>query len=275
MHRKQDNPKETAHNDRNKARVEMNLLDVPVDMIDWDGQSVREAQDDDHVVQLAMSIASHGLLNPITVRKKPDKRYQGCAGFHRHAAYVRLGRPTIPANVREEDNTPIKALALIENIMRLNMTLAEEVMAVNLLNTDENLSPSAICDISGKSRNWVDVRLSIPQMPEDVREELLDGGIGLKHAEIIGKIEDYGIRASILNNVIQNKLTAKQTGDLAEMYMATPSISAAIEAGLETAHEVQNAQTPKKQCTCCGQWYDYEFIIYIPVCKTCYTEITK
>ena len=244
------------------------FLNIPLNLIDTEGQSVRAAMDDDHVVELAMSIAKHGLLEPIVVRKKDDGRYQLEAGFHRLAAISRLNSKYIPSHVRPTSTTPVKAIALIENIVRRDMSLDEQVKAVNFLNHDEGLSPSSICDLLGKSRIWVDQRLAIPNYPEDVKRELLDGNLTIGKAEILTKLEHDGTRALVINQVISGKLTAKQTNDLVEMYLAAPSIQGAIEAGMEKAQEIQDTPKSYRKCELCGRIRELMEIKFISVCLT-------
>lgn len=246
---------------------EKNLfLDISTDLIDTEGQSVRAAMDDDHVVELAMSIAKHGLLEPIVVRKKENGRYQLEAGFHRLAAALRLNWHNIPAHIRSESTGPVKAIALIENTVRRDMSLDEQVKAVNFLNHDEGLSPSSICDLLGKSRNWVDQRLAIPNYPEDVKQELIDGNLTIGKAEILATIQDPGTRALVINQVISSKLTAKQANDLVEMYLASPSIQSAVEAGVQKAREIQETPKSFRKCELCGAVKEMSEIKFITVC---------
>jgi ParB family chromosome partitioning protein len=254
-----------------KPYTSMLIQDIPLDLIDWEGQSVRDSVDDDHVVELAMSIAKKGLLQPIVVEKKDNGRYQGCAGFHRSAAFFRLGRVNIPANIRADDYTPVKALALIENIIRRDMSLDEEVKAVTYLNTEEQLSPSQICDLLGKSRAWVDRRLMIPGLPENVKKELLAGVISIGVAEIIGSVAQDSIRGILLNQVISAKLTQRQTEELAKLYLETDSIPDAINEGVKVSQSLLSPQKTFRECVSCHEIYELELLQYAPVCYRCMT----
>jgi len=240
--------------------------EIGVDYVVTEGQSVRELIDNDHVVELAMSIAAHGLLEPIVVSILPDGKYQLRAGLHRLAAYTRLRRFKIPAHIIAADKTPVRATALVENICRTDMTLKEETEAVNLLNKTENLSPGQICALIGKSREWVNRRLMIPGLPADIRERLMDNRISLKQAEILGVINDDGARHSVTNAAIQNNFTAAETAELAKMYLATPSISDAVEAGLETITQQQTTPPATRACALCGKFRPLVEITWIPVC---------
>lgn len=242
-------------------------------LIDTEGQSVRDMQDDDHVVELALSIVTHGLLQPIVVRRTDNGRYQLLAGFHRLAAFSRLKREQIPAHIMYSKGTPIKGIALIENIIRRDVSLAEEVNAVCYLNQEEKLSPSSICDLLGKSRDWVNRRLAIPNLPEDVKSELMNGRISLKHAEIISRLDDKSARALVLNQTIQAQLSTRQTNELADMYLAAPSLTEAIDAGLETYRQTQTESKTYRKCEACKTIHRLEDIRFVCVCPECWNII--
>ena len=242
------------------------LKNIKLNDILTEGQQLRYAIDDEGIIELAMSITSKGLLEPIVVQPCDDGRFQLLAGSRRLMAFKRLKRKTIPAVIRKEDGTPIKTLALIENVVRRDMNLAEEVEAVNHLYDVEKQSPAMISDTTGKSRRWVDQRLAIPHLHKEVADELLDGRITLRHAEIINAIEAENLRSLLLNNVMQQRLTARQTKELAKIYQDTPSMEGAIEAGLKTANEISQTQTPTRKCDHCGEVRPLSKIILVAVC---------
>ena len=245
---------------------EIIVQDIPMELIHTEGQSVRAAQDDDHVVELAMSISKHGLLEPIIIRNRPEGGYQLLAGFHRLAAFRRLNKKTIPAYIYKNEKTPTKAIALIENIIRRDMSLEEEVEAVQVLTEVEELSPSSICDLLGKSRDWVTKRLMIPNLPQNVKQELLDGRISIRHAEILGRIENEEQRAYILNTVMQQKMSARQCEELADIYFQTPSMESAIKTGEEKARQVQETPSSLRECYLCKRHMRIWDVKFVTVC---------
>lgn len=245
----------------------MTIYDVPINRIESKDQMIRDALDDDFITELAMSISQHGLYEPIVVRDMQDGSYQLCAGLHRLRAHIRLNKTSIPAHVIPIDGPPVKAVALVENIIRRPMTLDEEVKAIGTLHHDQHLSPSSICDLIGKSRAWVDRRLMIPQLPDDVKQELLDGRISISHAESIGRIQHDDIRRTVLNATIQQKLTVRQTTELTQIYMATPSMEDAVQAGMEAAREAQIAPPVTKKCYICNRQQDIINLMWEPICR--------
>lgn len=245
-------------------KYQIALIDVMA--IITEGQLVRAEMDSDHVIELSNSIASHGLLEPIVVRRTAIG-YQLIAGAHRLAACKRLGWSDIPANVLPESNTaPIKSLAIIENIIRRDLSLEEECQAIMTLSEEQKLSVSQICDLLGKTRLWVQQRLFAPTMPPDVREPLFEGLLSMKAAEIICEVEDEGIRKQIVNQTIYQKLGSHAVRQVVNIYKEAPSISAAVDAGIQAAREVGNYPPPSTHCGACGRKVDYRYLKAVFIC---------
>jgi len=242
------------------------LQDIRLDKIRTEGQSVRYQIDDDHVVELSLSIMQNGLLEPIVVTDIGDGNFQLIAGSCRLAAFTRLRKDTIPAVIRPDDGRPIKGLALVENVVRRDMTLEEQVEAVLHLYEKDKLSPGQICDLVGKSRAWVDRRLAIPHLHPEVISDLLDGRITLRHAEIVNQVEAPQLRSLLLNNIVQSKLSARQSQELAELYLENPSIEVAVEAGIKKKQEIQEKAVPERTCDACGRIRELSNIKLVAVC---------
>uniref|UniRef100_A0A6H1ZUW5 ParB-like N-terminal domain-containing protein n=1 Tax=viral metagenome TaxID=1070528 RepID=A0A6H1ZUW5_9ZZZZ len=240
--------------------------EISLDLIDTEGQSIREATDDDHVIELSMNILAHGLLQPIVLRPKDGGRYQLDAGFHRLAAFYRLGKKKIPSHIRSGDDGSTKAIALVENIIRRDISVKEQCEAVKHLNEDEKLSPSQICDLLGKTRQWVDVRLAIPNFPEDIKNEVMEGHVSIRTGEIIATIEDMPTRNFLINQAINCHYTARQISELVELYKQTPSINEAVEAGLAKKEEIEKAPSIYRRCQRCGKAQRLEMLTFVPIC---------
>lgn len=240
---------------------------IPIERIILEGINVRAEQDTDHVIELANSIAKHGLLNPITVVLDGD-RYRLVAGLHRTLACRRLGHEEIDAHIKSAaPNAPSTSLSIIENIIRKDLTLEEECTAICHLHNVENLSPNQICDLVGKSKNWVSQRLLAPSLPEDVRTALFEGAIGLTHANLLGNITDDGIRGDLLWRTLSQRWPAKVLEGVLEAYLQTPSITEAVETGLAAAQEIKDTPRRNIQCEACHTARHYTDIIYVPLCR--------
>lgn len=239
---------------------------ISVDLINVEGQLVRTEMDSDHIIELSNSIAANGLLEPIVVRES-GQGYQLIAGAHRLSACKRINWKEIPAHILPADNiSPVKSLALIENIIRRDLSLDEECQALITLQNEQGLSTSQICDLLGKSRLWVQQRLAAPNMPDDVKEPLFSGDISMKIAEMICEVEDESIRKQITNQVMLQKLRSHHVRQIVDLYKEAPTIHEAVEKGIQAAKEIYLAPAPTTTCGACGRTRTYKVLKPIFIC---------
>jgi len=239
---------------------------IPIDNIILEGQLIRAGIDDDHVIELSNSIARHGLLEPIVVAPRNGK-YQLIAGLHRTLACMRLGWKTIPAVIRPlKKNDNIKTLAMVENIIRKDMTIEEECTAVKKLYEEEGLSISQICDLLGRSRQWVEIRLTANNLPEDIKNPLFEGNLPLRTAMKIAEVEDESIRKQITHHAVMQKLPYQAVCDMVQLYKDVPSIPEAIQQGAQEAYKVLYEEASKKTCYMCGRKRQIAHMISVFVC---------
>lgn len=254
--------------------TEMVVKQIRIDRIDTTGQMVRAGMDDDHVIELSNSIGKIGLLEPIVVEPAGVGRFQLIAGAHRLMACQRLNWTHIPANVRPADKAnPVKGLALVENLIRRDMSLREECEAIRILTTEQEMSVSQVCQLLGRGREWVNKRLVAPTYEENLREALFAGLVSLAAAEEIATVEDVGAQNVILNEVIYGKRGLHETKSLVETYKAVPSIGEAVAAGLRTAGEIQATRAPKKACEYKGEVVRISDMKLLWLCAECCNEI--
>lgn len=252
----------------------LHIASIPVSEIKTTGQMVRVGMDDDHVIELSNSIARLGLLQPIVVEEAGDHEYQLIAGAHRLAACRRLNWTHIPANIRQASHdTVVKGLALVENIIRRDMSLQEECQAVQMLEQEQNLSTSQICQLLGRGKDWVNKRLAAPNFPDKIRDALFDNMISLSIAEEISSVEDPGFQNIVLNEAIYAKRTLFEVKSMVETFKAVPSISDAVETGLAKAEEARGQGVPKKACEYNHEVVKLSDMKLLWLCGNCYNEI--
>lgn len=252
----------------------MSVQRIPVKSIITEGQMIRSGMDDDHIIELSNSIAKIGLLQPIVVKSIEGGKRQLLAGAHRLAACIRLGWTHIPAVIKSDNETePIKGIALIENIIRRDMSLKEECDAIGILTEQEEMSVSQICQLLGRSRDWVLKRLAAPNLPEKIKQAVFDGLVALSIAEEIAGLEDEGARNYILQEAIYGKRTLSEVRSMVETFRYCPSIEQAVDRGIEKAKELQAAKIPKKACEYGGEITNLSDMRLLWLCAHCYSEI--
>lgn len=247
--------------------IEITVERIDLDDIDVEQQVIRDLIDDDHIIELSMSMTRQGLLEPIIV-EPANGRYKLAAGLHRLIAAHRLKWQYIYASVRvPEKGVPLKIIALTENVMRRDLTFAEECQAVIFLHDEEKLSCGQITTMLGKSRSWVERRLMAPHLPIEVREALFDNFISIGVAEKLGLIEDQGMRNEILNKAVFGKLNKKEVSVLIDLYTEGCNVYEAIEEGLEAAKAAKVQKGAKRLCEACQAPRDISGLRPIWICK--------
>jgi ParB/RepB/Spo0J family partition protein len=201
-----------AHSQPVTREIEINLIDVG-------DQQIRETPEDESIGELAESIASKGLLQPVGVTPIAGDRYQLRWGHRRLLAHQRLGKAKIRATIYDGDEKSLKGLALVENLHRTQMTMRDEVEAVGYLNESEGKSVEQIATILNKGRSWVLNRLMIPTLPEFLSEPLLAGDLPVSHVEIISKVPDEGARRYLAAQCVVQKWNSSSLKIIAECYM--------------------------------------------------------
>ena len=226
---------------------------ISIDKIDDTKQMVRSGKDDDHVIELANSISVHGLLEPIVVTPAQDGAYTLVAGYHRLQACQRLGYKTIPAMINTRVTAEnIRSVALVENIIRRDMSLEEEILAIKTLQDQDKLSVSQITQAVGRSRAWVMRRIAADSMPDDVRVHLFSGAITLGAAESIATIPAPEARALVMAEAINGRRTEAELKQIVEVLAKTPNIAEAVEVGVQNAEYQQRTQKHIAACEACG-----------------------
>jgi ParB family transcriptional regulator, chromosome partitioning protein len=184
------------------------ILSLAVEKIVPNKTQPRKDFNKEPLAELAQSIKIHGVLQPITVRKKGDS-YEIIAGERRWRATQIAGLKTIPAIVKDVDNQKSMELALIENLQRENLNSVEEALGFQLLIDEYSLSQQEVSEKVGKSRSTVTNSLRILALPQEVKTMLREGSLSLGHAKVLLGIEDASIQIKLARKSIAQKISVR------------------------------------------------------------------
>ena len=187
-----------------------NLKQIPVEFLQRGQYQPRREFNSDSLQELADSIASQGLIQPIVVRGIGQDKYEIIAGERRWRAAQLAGLDEIPAMVRDISDQATIAMALIENIQREDLNAIEESQALIRLQDEFNLTQQQVAEAVGKSRSAVTNLMRLAALQQLVQQQLERGDIELGHAKCLLALEgDVQIQAA--RAVASDGLTVRQT----------------------------------------------------------------
>jgi len=158
---------------------------VPIDLVQRNPSQPRKHFDESELNDLASSIRSHGVLQPILVRPIPGGKFEIVAGERRWRAAQRAGLHTIPAVVRELNELEVLEIAIVENVQRMDLNPIEEAQGFQALIDRFGRTQEDIAEAVGKSRPHIANMLRLLKLPEDLQEMVRDGRLSSGHARAI------------------------------------------------------------------------------------------
>lgn len=241
------------------------FAEIAVSLIAPSPYQARREISPEQLSELAESIRSEGLLQPVVVRKTGDK-YELIAGERRWRAFQLLKIKVIPARVVQASNASSAALGLIENLQREGLNPLEEAYGYASLIRDFDLTQEAASERVGKGRATVANSLRLLSLDAELQGYVAKGTLSVGHAKVLLGIEDPAQRAVVARRIIEEGLSVRATEKLVQAKKAgaaapsaqSPSArklapaDAAAVAGIEkklTSHlgaRVEVQHTPKK-----------------------------
>ena len=219
--------------------------EVAIDKVIPSPYQARIEFDDDKISQLADSIASEGLLNPLLVRKLNDGNYELLAGERRLRACRKIGMKKVVVCVQTASDASSAAKGLIENLQRADLNPIEEANGILKLVNSFHLTQEAVANRLGKPRSTIANALRLLKLPEEVRGYISKGLMGIGHAKIIMGVEDPVQQTIIARKIIENDLNVKSAEDLIRRMKvssdrSTPGTPIAVAAQNAVIRDIQN-----------------------------------
>lgn len=185
------------------------IIYVSVDDIIPNRFQPRLAFDEKELNSLSESIKKYGVIQPIVLRKIGEK-YEIIAGERRYKASLLAGLAKIPAIINQTDDNTSAEIALLENLQRKNLTVIEESQSYKKL-LDRGFTQEEIANKLGISQSSIANKLRLLNLPKEVQEALLYNKISERHARSLLSLGDKETQIELLNKIVNEKLTVKQT----------------------------------------------------------------
>ena len=164
--------------------------------------------------ELKTSILTHGIIQPLTVRKMGRDRYQLISGERRFRAAQLAGLTEVPAYVRIANDQTMLEMALVENIQREDLNAIEVALSYARLIEECNLTQDQLAQKIAKSRPSISNHLRLLKLPADIQASVRDNVLSMGHARALVAANDEALQLAIFNRIIEDGLSVRDAEQL-------------------------------------------------------------
>ncbi|MDC0176710.1 ParB/RepB/Spo0J family partition protein [Polaribacter sp.] len=200
--------------DKNADKVVGSILEINLSLIEVNPFQPRTYFDDEALKELANSIEELGVIQPITVRKLSENKFQLVSGERRFRASKLIGNKTIPAYIRLANDQEMLEMALVENIQRKNLDPIEVALSYQRLIDEIELTQEELSTRVGKKRSTVTNYLRLLKLDPILQTGMRDGFISMGHGRAMINVENTEDQLAIYERILRQKLSVRQTEDL-------------------------------------------------------------
>ena len=197
------------------------VQELPIEQVEVNEDQPRQVFSEESIAELAETIQSHGLLQPIIVRPIGDNKYQIIAGERRYRAIKKLNWQKIPAIVKKMDKKEAASMAVIENLQREGLTAIEEAESYRKLMDLNQLTQLELARAIGKSQAFVANKLRLLKLSPLVQRAILQRKISERHGRSIVSLPEKK-QVEILKKIVDKKLSVKETEKIVAQLKTLP-----------------------------------------------------
>lgn len=199
------------------SKDENKVIEIPARRIRPNKTQPRRTFDEEDIRSLSQSIATNGLLQPLTVRKLRNDEYELIAGERRLRASIMAGFQKIPCIVMKCSDKDSAIFALIENLQRKDLSMFEEARGINRLIRKYGITQEQAAIQIGKKQSTVANKLRLLRLSYEEQDWIVQAGLTERHARALLKISDEGLRKDALSHIVGEELNVKES----ERYIET------------------------------------------------------
>ncbi|MFA6334453.1 MAG: ParB/RepB/Spo0J family partition protein [Bacteroidales bacterium] len=186
------------------------IAEISIDKIDANPYQPRSSFDEEALKELAESIQTLGLIQPITVRSVDGNRFQIISGERRFRAATLAGLVTIPAYIRKADDQGMLEMAIVENIQRENLDSIEIALSFQRLIEECDLTQEAMAERVGKKRATITNYLRLLKLPAEIQLAIRAKMVTMGHARALLTLDSSKKQLKLCNQIIEQDLSVRQ-----------------------------------------------------------------
>lgn len=191
-------------------------LNIPISQVQPAVNQPRQRFDPESMADLADSIRTYGIIQPLTVRRLGSGYYQIIAGERRWRAAKEVGLQVIPAVVVEADDRKAAEMAMIENLQREDLNPIEEAKGYKILMEDYGMTQESLSERMGRSRSSIANTVRLLDLPDVVCQLIEEGKLTPGHGRAILALDNNSDRRRLAQRAVQLELSVRQTEALAK-----------------------------------------------------------
>ncbi|MCF0177917.1 MAG: ParB/RepB/Spo0J family partition protein [Bacteroidales bacterium] len=201
-----NNSASAAPNPRNPIA---SINEIPINEITPNPYQPRTVFDAEAIEELAESIRNVGIIQPLTLRRIAENKYQIISGERRFRAARSAGLATVPAYIRSTDDRGMLEMALIENIQRKDLDPVETALSYQRLIEECNFTQEELAGRVGKGRVTVTNSLRLLKLPAELQKALRMGKISVGHAKVLLSVDDESDQLTLCEKIIRKDLSVR------------------------------------------------------------------
>jgi len=217
------------------------LRQMPVEQLQRGKYQPRRDINPEALEELASSIRTQGVMQPLVVRRVDDELYEIIAGERRWRAAQQAGLDRVPVIIREVSDEAAIAMALIENIQREDLNAMEESLALQRLQQEFGLTQQQVADAVGKSRSAVTNLMRLTSLQLEVQNMLERGDLELGHAKCLLALEG-SVQVKAARTVVGSSMTVRQTEVLVKKLQAGGSVKPSSSSVTQTSPDIKHLE---------------------------------
>jgi len=186
------------------------VVELGINEIEPNADQPRKHFDDEKLTQLAESIKTHGIVQPLIVRKDKDT-YRIVAGERRWRAARLAGVTKVPVVIKEVSDKQVMEIALIENLQREDLNPIEEAEAYERLVVEYKMTQEEISKSIGKSRSAIANSIRLLNLPDALKRLVAEGQLSSGHARALLPVEDTGLQIKLADEIVKKQLNVRET----------------------------------------------------------------
>lgn len=196
---------------------------LPINHIEANPFNPRTHFEEEALEQLSESIATHGIIQPLTVRKLGRNKYQLISGERRFKASQIAGLEEVPAYIRVANDQAMLEMALVENIQREDLNAIEVALSYQRLIQECNLTQEKLGKQISKSRTSITNHLRLLKLPAKIQLAVREKEVSMGHARALVALDDENKQLNIFDKIIEDNLSVRQVEDLIREGKETPT----------------------------------------------------